>query len=124
MIKNLIPALLTSVCVIFLSVVPGNEFPELDNHYKNIDKLAHVVMYGGLSFLWYYDLRRSGITKLKKMNIDIILSFSILILSIVLEVVQHLFIPFRAFDVFDIAANSIGILLGFTLFYFVIYHRI
>ncbi len=124
MIRNLIPALLWSVFVILLSIVPGNEFPQFQDKFKDMDKFAHAFMYAGLSFLWFYGLRRSGITKLKKVNIDIIVSISILISSIALEIIQHFYIPNRHFDMFDVAANGIGILIGFTSFYFVIYRRI
>lgn len=124
MTRNLLPAIFWTVFVILISLTPGNEFPALEKDFEHIDKLAHIFLYAGLSFLWYYGLRRGGVTKLIKINIDVVMSFSILILGIVLEICQFALVPNRSFDVFDIAANGFGVLLGFGAFYFVIYRRI
>ena len=124
MITKLLPAISWTVFVISISLIPGNEFPKLQEEFKHIDKLAHVFLYCGLSFLWYYDLRRSGIANMMKYRTDAFLSFTLLLLGVILELLQHYLIPFRSFDLLDIASNAVGIVLGFTTFYFVIYRRI
>ncbi|MEZ4938353.1 MAG: VanZ family protein [Crocinitomicaceae bacterium] len=124
MIAKLLPAILWTVFVISISLTPGNEFPKLEKEFEHIDKLVHVFLYSGLSFLWYYDLRRSGIAQMIKLRTDVFLSFVLLGLGVLLETLQHFFVPMRTFDIWDIVSNGIGIVIGFSTFYFVIYRRI
>ncbi len=89
--------------VIYYSLVPQVEFPV---DFWNADKAYHCAAYGWLAILpmMGFTVRRLAISA----------ALSMIILGILLEVGQY-FIPGRSFSLLDIAANTIGVLLGIFL---------
>lgn len=74
--------------------------------FSNADKLEHGLSYALLSF-WFcqvYLLIRSRV----------IVLVALIVLGVGLEFVQG-WTGYRMFDIWDMAANSIGVLLGFLL---------
>ena len=63
-------------------------------------------------FLWLTILAFMNNTKDKKMFNNI---YSLFLLSISLELL-HLFIPNRAFEYYDLIANMLGVITGFTIY--------
>ncbi|WP_367158764.1 VanZ family protein [Lutibacter sp.] len=57
--------------------------------------------------------------KSKVLNISILIFLAILLYGIIIEVLQKVFTTYRQFDLFDIFANLIGIILAFILFFVV-----
>ena len=72
------------------------------------DKFCHVILVGILSFLVNRALlcRRFGTARLKPL-----MGSSILALLVVTEEFSQMAIPSRSFDVLDLAANLIGVIL-------------
>jgi|GEM_PF-3028056 len=91
--------------IIYLSLFKEIEFMSKDGS----DKLGHFLAYFSLSFI------NNIILLLRKMlNIYILIFFALnLIMSIVIEYIQK-FVG-RSFDIEDIYANMIGILLGLLI---------
>lgn len=89
--------------VIFLSLIPHPPKPLSFNH---VDKLEHAFAYASMA-LWFCQIYLSARSRM-------IMAVMLIGLGISIEFVQE-WTGFRTFDVWDMAANSIGVLLGFLL---------
>ena len=96
-----------------LLLVPGKNLTEVGLDIPHLDKLIHFVMFSGLSFLFlsYWNKRKKIVNR--KIKMTVIISFSIF--GVLIEVVQEVFISGRYFDVWDIVANVIGVIVGVIL---------
>ena len=112
---SIIPAMIWAFVLGWLMLLPSESFPE--SKLFSYDKLAHVAVFSILSFLvcWGFLSRRSNSIRLFKKEY-----FSALIITIsyssVLEILQY-YIPGRMADWYDFFANSLGGVLGLTVFY-------
>lgn len=92
-----------SICiVIYYSLVPGVEWP-ID--FWNVDKVYHAAAY-----FWLASLSMTGFSVRRALPA----ALSMIILGVLLEIAQY-FIPGRTFSLMDIAANSLGVILGIIL---------
>ncbi len=106
-----------TLITIGLLCLPGKVIPGLGLFgIKHLDKLAHIVLFGGFVFLWgLYSWQR------KKRRFDWLFALGgITILSITLgiamEYVQVNFIQNRSFDIWDIWADVVdSVLVMFVL---------
>jgi VanZ family protein len=110
--KKIIPAILWSGIIFFLCFLPGSALPKedwLDKIY--FDKIVHAVLYFVLFFLI---LRISTI----KTSAAILTATALCIVQgILIELVQgSSWIQHRSFDIWDIAANVFGVIIGIFLF--------
>jgi len=71
-----------------------------------IDKLIHLIEYGILGFLFYRALR---VSRLAKQVFILAIIFSIL--YALSDEIHQYFVPGREFDLWDLAADSLGIVL-------------
>ena len=109
-----------TLLIIGLLCLPGKVIPGLGLFgIKHLDKLAHIVLFGGFVLLWgLYSWQR------KKLRFDwLFVLGGITILSIALgiamEYIQVNFIPNRSFDTWDIWADVVGsVLIMFILIRF------
>ena len=112
--SNRIPALAWTIIIFILLALPGNMLPN-ENHFAipNLDKYVHIILFGSFVFLWsfYYASKR------EKNNNPLSRSVVILIIACLygtaMEYVQKYFIPNRYFDIYDIAADTVGAIAGF-----------
>lgn len=108
-IKKIIPAILWSGIIFFLCFLPGNDLPKEDWLDKiHFDKIVHATLYFILFLLIIFGIKDSQISFKKQ-----ILFTSLICISqgILIEFVQgSSLIQNRSFDVFDIAANCIGVI--------------
>ncbi|MGB0976650.1 MAG: VanZ family protein [Prolixibacteraceae bacterium] len=98
--------------ILWLSIIfygcllPSNDIPKV--RIPNIDKIVHLCFYVGFTYL----LRGATIKKLKAIYVLIIaLGFGIGI-----EVLQQLLPVNRSASIADVAANTIGAIIGLVLF--------
>ena len=91
------------VLVVCLSLMPH---PPEPLSFKNADKLEHVFSYAMLA-LWFCQLYRS--VKLRAAVVIALVG-----LGVALEFVQG-WTGYRMFDVLDMLANSVGVMLGWLL---------
>jgi len=89
--------------VIYLSLTPH---PPEPFSFSNADKLEHGIAYGSLA-LWFCQIYVSVRSRM-------IAIIALIGLGIGLEFVQG-WTGYRFFDVWDMVANSIGVMLGFLL---------
>jgi VanZ family protein len=92
--------------VTFLLCLPGSEFPTITWLNKIwFDKWVHIGLFLVLVAVWC----RLYVNKKTFLQIGLIA----LLYGVVMELVQHYFIPFRSLDVGDIVADGIGCVAGY-----------
>lgn len=105
---RIIPALLWSGIIFFLCFLPGSALPKedwLDKIY--FDKIVHA----GLYFILFLLIVRIFETKTK--SALIIASLLCIVQGVLIEFVQgSSLIDHRSFDVYDIIANVVGVLIA------------
>lgn len=109
-----IPAFAWSLMVTLLLCIPGQEFPKITWLGKIwFDKWVHIILFLALVIFWCRAFSKKDPGKLKSIFGSVAL-LSILY-GIMMEFVQHFFIPFRSFEFLDIVADSLGSFTGYLL---------
>jgi len=97
--------------ITFLLLFPITDFPKVEVPF--IDKLGHVILFSILIIIWLlFVLSKTELGKLTSIWVVLIAFFY----GIIIEASQGLFFESRTADVWDIIANSAGILLGWLIF--------
>lgn len=96
-----------------LSLYPSTELPETDMAFA--DKWAHWLMYGALTVVLLWDCGRNRNTRALAQDICLML-FS-MIWGGLMELAQIHLTTTRSGEWMDVAANCIGTICGFLLFY-------
>ncbi|MEN8185735.1 MAG: VanZ family protein [Bacteroidota bacterium] len=104
-------AIIATIIIAFLSlsVVPSIN---LGLKVKNSDKILHTLAYFALSTVWLFTLK----DKLKRPYFKVAIGLILTFYGIILEALQGELTNYRTADLYDIIANTLGILLAFTLF--------
>lgn len=79
---------------------------------QNSDKYAHFLTYLILGLSWLYAIKNP----LHKISINYIIIFLIICYGIILEVLQDVLTTYRQADLFDIIANSAGVIFALILY--------
>ena len=107
MVKKLIlpAAIVYTIWLTIVSLINLSNVPSLGSSFD--DKIYHFIAYVGLGFLWVTYFKYN----IKSANI--LLTFgAVLLYGIILELVQHKINPNRTFDLYDLLANCIGVIVG------------
>jgi hypothetical protein len=99
-----------------LVFLPGSDIPEsnwLDMIY--FDKFVHAGIFGGLTLLFCLPFFKAHFSLQEKINYFIKIGLAAVLWGITVEVIQRFFIPGRSFDMFDWAADSAGVYIGFLM---------
>ena len=107
-----IPAILYSILIYFLSSIPQGEFPKL--RLLDFDKFLHVVeylLYGCTLLLAFRYTKREKIARNS-------IKYSILtgILYAISDEIHQIWVAGRDCNIFDLLADTAGLLLGIFLF--------
>lgn len=115
--KLFVPLTWSIVTQILLSI-PGNLLEGNGVfHIPQLDKVAHVGLFGGLSLLWsLYLYFKNGAGR----KVFLLVAMAVSIYGVAIEYYQFYFIPMRSFDVYDIVADVCGALCGFLATMFVV----
>ena len=115
-LKKFLPGLAWFFVVGILTLMPGKDVPEVGwLNFPNIDKFVHVVLFGGLTLLFCLPYSKTGFSFLKKRNIFIRISLSMILWGLMIEVIQKFFVPGRDFEWLDWLADSVGVLVAFWI---------
>jgi VanZ family protein len=89
------------------SAIPGPSWAK----YIPLDKLVHLVMFGGMAYLWcrYLLSGKAGIPAKQLLWVLIMVIAN----GVMMEFVQKYYIPLRSFDIWDIAADTLGAYTGY-----------
>ena len=115
-VKRFIPGIAWFFLVLFLICLPGSDIPTVETwlNYIYFDKLVHIGLFSVLTFLFIYPVTRLDLTNPVKKNTAIKIAIAVWVWALATEFIQKYFIPDRSFDMYDWAADSLGILIAFT----------
>ncbi|PVD49591.1 hypothetical protein DC498_24350 [Terrimonas sp.] len=112
-LSSIWPALIWSMAIFILLVIPGRELPE-GPEVPSLDKIIHAFLFGVQVWLWCIYYKKGG-----KFSSLPWLFFLIFLLSslygIAMEYVQKYFVINRAFELGDIIADIVGSAIGWLL---------
>lgn len=111
--NRIIIAIFITVSIAILSLIKLGKQPI---SISNIDKIEHAIAYLFLTFFWLLALVK---TKYQTYIVSICCFFY----GIIIEVLQTTITTYRTGDYYDIIANSVGVLLAFTLFSIFFYKK-
>jgi VanZ family protein len=103
----LLAVIVYSSVLVYVSLVKLENVPDIGVDYG--DKIFHFLAYCMLTFLWFsafiynFEIKRN-----KAIIYSAIFSFTF---GIIIEVLQHTMTSYRSLDVFDIIANTSGVII-------------
>lgn len=106
-------AIFSTLMIAYLSLTDISDLPNLE--VKNEDKFYHMIAYFILNTVWLLALSSNAFGRLK---FHIFISIGIIIFGIIIELLQDILTDYRTFDLYDILANSLGVILSFICFEF------
>jgi VanZ family protein len=103
-----------TIIIFILLALPGSVLPhEKAFTIPQFDKLVHIGLFGGFTFLWCLYYSKQNLAQKKLLRIF----FKIFLIAAVygagMEFVQKYFIPMRDFEIGDILADVIGASLAY-----------
>ncbi len=110
MIRYVLPALVWTLTVTILTLLPGKDLPEVN--IVNFDKVAHLGVFFLLCIL-YLRWKSFG-PRLQASNFTI--ACIIIAYGGIIEILQGTFYTDRFSDIWDFAANSTGVLTGIFIY--------
>ena len=115
--RNSIPGILCGIVILILTGIPGSVFPRV-KPVLGVDKVVHVIMYATFAFLCIWGYRSQYIAKDKTQRIKALVLTVIISIAYggLTEIIQEHLVPTRTGDWFDFLADSIGTLLGISVF--------
>lgn len=81
-------------------------------HLHASDKLYHFIAFAGLSFLLCWAIPSSKVSWVK----ILVVAASIALSYAVIDELTQQFIPGRSCDIWDVAADSVGVLIGLVVY--------
>lgn len=103
----LVLALIYSVALTFVSLVKLNNVPDIGVSFG--DKIFHFLAYCLLTFLWFFAFLFNF--NFKNKRAIILAAILSVIFGIIIEVLQETITVSRAMDIYDVVANTSGVLL-------------
>jgi len=106
--RKLYPTLWTILTVVLLCL-PGSALPSGGLFsIKHLDKVAHIVLFGGIVLLWGFFLYQRQKFKTRWLELVVLITAGNIVFGIIMEYIQRDYIPNRSFDVGDILADAAG----------------
>jgi len=107
----LVITILYSLALAAVCLIKIDDLPKLE--VSNADKIFHALSYVVLTFLWYATFHVCfRLKKTKALTYGAGIS---IIFGIIIEVLQAVFTTTRHSDIFDVFANSLGVLFTATV---------
>lgn len=112
-------ALTFTILITYLSLTSLND---LNIKIATSDKTLHIVGYFILSLSWYFAMKKTELNFKHK----IIITIAVFAFGCILELLQGAITQNRMADFYDVFANTLGILLAFFSFNYLlkVFHRI
>jgi VanZ family protein len=115
LLSHRFPSVAWTLLIFILLALPGSVLPN-EKHFSipQLDKMVHVVLFGSFVFLWsfYFSTKKTNENLRKKyLRITIIAC----IYGYVMELIQKYFIPNRDYDIYDVAADVLGAIIGYVV---------
>ena len=116
--KKFIPGIAWFFLVVYLTCLPGNKLPHITwiINIPEYDKLIHIGLFGGLTFLFCLPFYRSSFDAVQRLQYFTKIAVAVAIWGLAIEFIQKYWIPGRSFDLLDWAADSMGSLIAFGFY--------
>ena len=103
-------AILYTIVLTVLNFVSISKVPDLGLSFN--DKIFHLGAYFGLAFLWltYFKF-------FNKKSRFFVVSVFLVLYGVTLELLQHRLNPNRTYEVYDLSANCLGVIIGMLFVY-------
>ena len=113
-VKKFIPGIAWFFLVLILICLPGDDLPKTDDWMSAIffDKWVHAGLFAVLAFLFMMPVCKNNLSKKEKWSFVIKIALAFCVWGITTEFIQKFFIPGRAFDLWDWAADCLGVILA------------
>ena len=115
-VKKFIPGIAWFFLILLLICLPGSDIPTVETWLNDIyfDKWVHTGLFAVLTFLFIYPVTKLSLATAIKKNLAIKIAIAACIWGLTTELIQKYFIPDRSFDMFDLGADSLGVLMAYT----------
>ena len=113
-VKKFIPGIAWFFLVLILICLPGDDLPKTEDWMSAIffDKWVHAGLFFVLAFLFMKPVCKSNLPNKDQWIIVFKIAVCVSIWGLATEFIQKFFIPGRAFDLWDWAADSTGVILA------------
>jgi len=114
-ISKFLPAIIWFLIVLALMCTPGKDLPQVNDWFQRlyVDKWIHAFLFGVLSYLFMYPIKRSSFNSKEKIQYFIRIALAASIWGLTIEFIQKYYIPNRSFDLLDWAADTAGVVIVF-----------
>lgn len=110
------PAILWFAFMSMLLFMPGKDLPSSGWVSRfHLDKLGHLVLFFVLVIFFSVPILKSAISDKLKTRTILVFVIAGIVWGLATELIQGYFIPGRDFDLWDWAADTAGILVGYFL---------
>ena len=104
----LIAAIVYTIILTFVSLIKPEDIPDIEVSYG--DKIFHFLAYCILTFLWFGAFKfHFNLIKRKPLVYAAIVS---VVFGIIIEVLQETLTESRTLDVYDVLANTFGVIIA------------
>ena len=117
-LKKFIPAFVFLIILTVLLCLPGNTLPTTSGNWFQLvhaDKLIHIFLFATLTYLCCMPITLKGFVKSILSKLYFVIALIATFYGFIMELVQHWFIPGRAFEGLDILADAIGCFIGYYI---------
>jgi VanZ family protein len=116
-VKIFIPGIAWFFLILVLICLPGSKIPPVETWLNDIyfDKWVHAGLFGMLVFLFIYPIYKKLVLPLQvKKRWAIKITIAAIVWGLTTEFIQKFFIAGRSFDIYDLAADTAGILVAYN----------
>ncbi|MBQ6770892.1 MAG: VanZ family protein [Bacteroidales bacterium] len=116
--RNSFPGILCGIFILFLTGLPGSVFPRV-KPVIGMDKMVHILMYATFAFLCIWGYRKQFVSNGKAYQKKALLLTALIGIGYggLTELMQEFLVPTRTGDWFDFLADSMGTLVGVSVFF-------
>ena len=116
--RNSFPGILCGIFILFLTGLPGSVFPRV-KPVIGMDKMVHILMYATFAFLCIWGYRKQFVSNGKAYQKKALLLTALIGIGYggLTELMQEFLVPTRTGDWFDFLADSMGTLIGVSVFF-------
>ncbi|RED48692.1 VanZ family protein [Seonamhaeicola aphaedonensis] len=100
-----------TIFIIVASLIKLDNFPKVEISFG--DKIFHFLTYAVLTVSWFFSFSFTFKVKIKKALLSAVLLS--VIFGIILEVLQDSLTVYRALDIYDVFANTLGALAALVI---------
>ncbi|GAB1308140.1 hypothetical protein KH5_08230 [Urechidicola sp. KH5] len=106
-------ALFLTLLITYLSLSSLSDLPV---KISTSDKILHGFAYFALSLSWFFAIKNAHFS----FKYKIVIALSVIFYGVIIEVFQEQLTENRMMDFFDVIANTIGVLIAFSSFNFLL----